>query len=318
MARVGLMLYTVRRACSEDFEATLRSVAAMGYAGVEVFDLHGHTAEDVRGWLDRDALTVCALHAPLDAVEADLEGLAATARALGTTRLVVSWVAPPTSAAEAAPIRDRLAAAAPAAAALGLALGFHNHDGELRSFDGEPPLLEQLLAEMPELFLELDLGWAWFAGFDPGRSSRGQEPAPRWCTSRTSARVTSPRTAPSATAPWDTTCRPGGRRRGRRLAARRAGRGRRARARRGRPLLRRPDDVRRRGRVIGAARIGIVGCGVISRQYAENARAFDSFDIVACADLDPPRSEALAASTASSRWHRRRSSPIRPSTCSST
>ena len=45
----------------------------------------------------------------------------------------------------------------------------------------------------------------------------------------------------------------------------------------------------------GAARIGIVGCGVISRHYAENARAFDSFDIVACADLDPPRSEALAA-----------------------
>lgn len=167
MARVGLMLYTVRRACSEDFEATLRSVAAMGYAGVEVFDLHGHTAEDVRGWLDRDALAVCALHAPLAAVEADLEGLAATASALGTTRLVVSWVAPPTSAAEAALIRDRLAAAAPAAAALGLALGFHNHDGELRSFDGEPPLLEQLLAEMPELFLELDLGWAWFAGFDP-------------------------------------------------------------------------------------------------------------------------------------------------------
>ena len=43
------------------------------------------------------------------------------------------------------------------------------------------------------------------------------------------------------------------------------------------------------------ANVGIVGCGVISRQYAENARAFDSFDVVACADLDPLRSEALAA-----------------------
>ncbi len=42
------------------------------------------------------------------------------------------------------------------------------------------------------------------------------------------------------------------------------------------------------------ASVGIVGCGVISRQYAENARAFDSFDVVACADLDPQRSEALA------------------------
>jgi predicted dehydrogenase len=42
------------------------------------------------------------------------------------------------------------------------------------------------------------------------------------------------------------------------------------------------------------ARVGVVGCGVISRHYAENARAFGEFDIVACADLDPRRSEALA------------------------
>jgi predicted dehydrogenase len=42
------------------------------------------------------------------------------------------------------------------------------------------------------------------------------------------------------------------------------------------------------------ARVGIVGCGVISRHYAENARAFDSFELVACADLDPARATDLA------------------------
>ena len=41
-------------------------------------------------------------------------------------------------------------------------------------------------------------------------------------------------------------------------------------------------------------RVGVVGCGVISRQYAENARAFEEYDVVACADLDRARSEALA------------------------
>ena len=35
------------------------------------------------------------------------------------------------------------------------------------------------------------------------------------------------------------------------------------------------------------ARVGIVGCGVISHAYAENAPAFDRFEIVACADRDP-------------------------------
>ena len=167
MARIGLMLYSVRRACADDFESTLRAVAAIGYTGVEVFDLHGHAATDVRGWLDQCDLDVCGLHAPLDSVEANLANLAATAETLGTTRLIVSWVSPPASATDVATIRDRLEAAEAAARDLGLTLGFHNHDGELRVFGGEPSLLDRLLAEMPQLELELDLGWVWFAGADP-------------------------------------------------------------------------------------------------------------------------------------------------------
>jgi len=43
------------------------------------------------------------------------------------------------------------------------------------------------------------------------------------------------------------------------------------------------------------AQVGIVGCGVISRTYAGNESAFDAFDIVACSDLEPSRSEVVAA-----------------------
>ena len=167
MARIGLMLYSVRRACADDFQATLRAIAAMGYAGVEVFDLHGHDVAEVRGWLDGYGLSVCGLHAQLVAVEDDLATLAATAKALGTSRLVVSWVSPPTSAADVAAIRDRLEVAETAASRLGLTLGFHNHDGELRAFGDDLSLLEQLLADLPQLELELDLGWVWFTGADP-------------------------------------------------------------------------------------------------------------------------------------------------------
>jgi predicted dehydrogenase len=39
--------------------------------------------------------------------------------------------------------------------------------------------------------------------------------------------------------------------------------------------------------------VGVVGCGVISRAYAENASAFDSFELVACADLDAAQASAL-------------------------
>jgi predicted dehydrogenase len=42
-------------------------------------------------------------------------------------------------------------------------------------------------------------------------------------------------------------------------------------------------------------KVGIVGCGVISRHYAESAAAFDAFELVACGDLDPTCAEALGA-----------------------
>jgi sugar phosphate isomerase/epimerase len=156
MARVGLMLYSVREACARDFEATLREVASMGYEGVELFDLHGREPSEVAAWLAELDLTPCGRHASLDAVESRLPELAEEAETIGWRRLVVSWL-DPSELGDAS--LARLAAAAQAAADHGLALGFHNHDAEVRE-----GFLDRL---PPEIFLELDAGWAWWAGADP-------------------------------------------------------------------------------------------------------------------------------------------------------
>lgn len=163
MARIGLMLWTVRGECARAFEPTLREVAKIGYEGVELFDLHGHESDQVATWLGELGLAACGRHASLDAVETQLPSLAAEARTLGWRRLVVSWVDP----SELGPrLVGRLTDAAAAAAAHGLELGFHNHDAEARPRDGGASFLDELLeAETP--FLELDLGWAWYAGADP-------------------------------------------------------------------------------------------------------------------------------------------------------
>lgn len=162
-ARVGLMLYTVRDECARDFRATLREVAAIGFEGVELFDLHGHRAADVAAVLDEAGLVACGRHAPLEAIESRLPELAAEADVLGWRRLVVSWVDPATLGPA---LVDRLDAAAADTARHGLELGFHNHDAEVVARDGAPSFLEELLAK-EQLFLELDLGWAWYAGVDP-------------------------------------------------------------------------------------------------------------------------------------------------------
>ena len=45
----------------------------------------------------------------------------------------------------------------------------------------------------------------------------------------------------------------------------------------------------------GAARVGLVGCGVIAHNYVQGAAAFESFDIVACADLNQTVADAFGA-----------------------
>ena len=41
-------------------------------------------------------------------------------------------------------------------------------------------------------------------------------------------------------------------------------------------------------------KVGLVGCGFISGIYLENSKLFKSFDVVACSDLIPERSEGRA------------------------
>jgi sugar phosphate isomerase/epimerase len=156
------MLYTVRDECARDFEATLRAVAEIGFEGVEVFDLHGHEPSAVRGWLDELGLQACGRHAPLDALETRLPELTEEARTLGWRRIALSWLDPAWLDDPGLP--SRIGEAAAEARALGLELGFHNHDAELRPLASGRTFFDDLPSE---LFLELDLGWAWYAGVDP-------------------------------------------------------------------------------------------------------------------------------------------------------
>jgi sugar phosphate isomerase/epimerase len=167
-ARVGLALYTLRDHAERDLEETLRAVAEIGYEGVEFHDLYGRDVRAVRATLDELGLETCSRHTGLDAIENGLHELADELRELGSDRVVLAWIPPPTSSEEAAAAVARIAAAAERVTAAGLRVGFHNHAAELRVLDDGRTVLDRLL-ELDEelLFLELDLGWAWFAGVEP-------------------------------------------------------------------------------------------------------------------------------------------------------
>ncbi len=70
---------------------------------------------------------------------------------------MISWIDPPRLAD--ADLPGRLEDAAQAVAGVGLELGYHNHDAEITT---------GFLDRLPDdIFLELDLGWTWWAGADP-------------------------------------------------------------------------------------------------------------------------------------------------------
>jgi predicted dehydrogenase len=47
--------------------------------------------------------------------------------------------------------------------------------------------------------------------------------------------------------------------------------------------------------VNGPVRVAVVGCGVIAHNYVDGARGFDSFEVVACADMSEAVAQAFAA-----------------------
>ena len=168
MSRVALQLYTVRDVCAVDFPGALATAAGLGFDGVELYDLCGLPADAVRELLDRNGLVACGRHVGLPLIEDETERLADEMHVLGTDRLVVNWIAPPQTANEADVVCDRLLGARARTAALGMRLGFHNHDGEVAALEDGRSLLDRLLAAGPAApFLELDLAWIWYAGLDP-------------------------------------------------------------------------------------------------------------------------------------------------------
>ena len=168
--RIGVQLYTVRSLLPDDFAGTLSAIAGIGFREVEFAGYFGHSAAAVAEILDQNGLAAPAAHVPLEALENDLEGTLEFARAVGHRILVCPWLQPEdrTSIARYRELARFWNEVGAACREVGLRFGYHNHDFEFDTVDGEIPF-DVLLAETdPELVeFELDLFWITKGGRDP-------------------------------------------------------------------------------------------------------------------------------------------------------
>ena len=168
LTRIGLQLYTVRRAMQADVEATLARVAATGYTEVEFAGYFGKSPGEVGAILDRHGLAAPAAHVSMaaDQWRAALDA----ARVIGHRYLVVAWI--PAEQRQTLDAYKRMAQdfnrLAAEARAAGLQFAYHNHDFEFAPLEGRLPF-DVLLAETdPTLVqLEMDLYWITKGGQDP-------------------------------------------------------------------------------------------------------------------------------------------------------
>lgn len=192
-----MQLYTVREALGEysasEVAKVLDEVRGRGYRWIELFSgFLGQRPEALARMLEERELGVLAAHVPLEDLEQaerlDPSGRAALLdgyRTLGCTELVCPWLEPSRrgSVDDYRVLGQSLGQIAARLEDEGFALGYHNHDFELRevmavgndsdgpreSLDGLTALFRGAVGESQQarLFLEPDVYWLAWAGRDP-------------------------------------------------------------------------------------------------------------------------------------------------------
>ncbi|MCC7353912.1 MAG: TIM barrel protein [Anaerolineae bacterium] len=167
---VALQLYTVRDEAAKDFVGTLKKVAALGYAGVELAGTGGLSAREMKTLLGDLGLRCAGSHLGLQVMEGDLAAQLDIYATLGTPYIILP-MAPREMYNSEASVLDRgarLNKVAAACKARGLPFAYHNHDVEFRRFGGHY-ILDILMDNTDPALVksELDVYWATYAGADP-------------------------------------------------------------------------------------------------------------------------------------------------------
>jgi sugar phosphate isomerase/epimerase len=178
---LGCQLYAVRSEFTKDVPGTLKTLAQMGYEGVEFWGYRGTpnvykdaagkdwSAAQLKQLLDENRLKCCGIHLSVAALEdANLSTTIANNKILGHRYLNIASAQKEMKSAESIKqFAQFLNAASVKAAAQQMLVGYHCHGGDFARVDGRMAyemLFEQL---KPEVNMQVDVGHALKAGVDP-------------------------------------------------------------------------------------------------------------------------------------------------------
>lgn len=172
---VALQLYSVREDCQKDFPGVLKAVKNMGYDGVELAGFNGLTVADLNAITKDLGLRIVSAHVDRAELMKDPLRSAEIYEALGCDYVAYPWSGlDELAGGERYPeIIESTKKIARALKIRGVGLLYHNHDHELKLYEGQT-LLDNLLFDVgvENIALELDLCWCKVGGFEPAQFLR--------------------------------------------------------------------------------------------------------------------------------------------------
>jgi sugar phosphate isomerase/epimerase len=170
LSKIGLQLYTVRRELEKDFAGTLGKVSALGYLEVEFAGYFKHTPQEVRNTLARYQLSAPSAHITTAELRGNLQEAIDAAQVIGHQYLVCGYLPAEErrSLDDYQKLVELLNRAGERLRKVGIQFGYHNHDFEFVTMDGQLPYDMILAGTDPQLVkMEIDLYWITKGGQDP-------------------------------------------------------------------------------------------------------------------------------------------------------
>lgn len=169
---VGLELYSVRDLMKDDVPSTVRSVAKLGYEGVEFyspyFEWTPADTKEVRKLLDDLGIRCFSTHnGSVSFAPENIAKAIELNQILGSSQIVMASAGKVEGLDGWKKVAELLNTGAEKMRAAGMRAGFHNHQVEFRPIDGVKPI--ELLARntSKDVVLQLDVGTCLETGNDP-------------------------------------------------------------------------------------------------------------------------------------------------------
>lgn len=176
---IGLQLYSLREAMSNDVPGTLKKIADMGYKTLEAASykdgkLYGYAPEEFRELVASYGMELTSSHVGIqydpereEEIMKQWDLVFDTHVAAGCKYLIMPWFKPGETLEDIKVYSDYFNTLAVKAKAKGLQFGFHNHAAEFEQRDGVMIMDYFIENAVPEMKFQLDVYWANKGGVDP-------------------------------------------------------------------------------------------------------------------------------------------------------